>query len=124
MPKEDFKKEVEKELTGQEREPWELIYFKLYPSRLYYATVMKRACRRAARILTVSEFTRTQIIDRSGVSPEKVSNVGCGVDAAYHPNGDSYGLPFPYFFSVTNRRRHKNEFRMVEAFAKPSLAPG
>jgi hypothetical protein len=26
MPKEDFKKEVEKELTGRETEPWEIIY--------------------------------------------------------------------------------------------------
>src|SRR2546426_102774 len=33
MPKEDFKQEVEKELTGQETEPWEIIYFKLYRSQ-------------------------------------------------------------------------------------------
>ena len=26
MPKEDFKKAVEKELTGRETEPWEIIY--------------------------------------------------------------------------------------------------
>jgi glycosyltransferase involved in cell wall biosynthesis len=93
------------------------------PIRLYYATVMKRACRRAASILTVSEFTRKQVIDWSGVSPEKVWNVGCGVDPTYQPGGDSYGLPFPYFLSVSNRKRHKNEFRMVEAFAKASLDP-
>jgi len=29
MPKEDFRREVEKELTGKETEPSELIYFKL-----------------------------------------------------------------------------------------------
>jgi len=34
MPKEDFKKEVEKELTGKETEPWEIIYFKLYGSQM------------------------------------------------------------------------------------------
>src|SRR5580700_3854238 len=89
--------------------------------RLYYATVMKRACRRAARILTVSEFTRTQIIDWSGVLPEKVRNVGCGVDPTYQPTGDSFGLPFPYLLSVSNRKRHKNEFRTVEAFATADL---
>ena len=33
MPKEDFKKEVEKELTGRETEPWEIVYFKLYQSQ-------------------------------------------------------------------------------------------
>jgi hypothetical protein len=26
MPKDDFKKAVEKELTGKETEPWEIIY--------------------------------------------------------------------------------------------------
>jgi glycosyltransferase involved in cell wall biosynthesis len=89
--------------------------------RLYYATIMKRACRHAAKILTVSEFTRAQIIEWSGVSAEKVLNVGCGVDSAYHPDGDSYGLPFPYLLCVSNRKRHKNEFRLVEAFAQARI---
>ena len=89
--------------------------------RLYYATVLKRACHRAACILTISEFTRTQIVEWSGVPPGKVFNVRCGVDPAYHPRGDSYGLPFPYLLSVSNRKRHKNEFRVVEAFAKAGL---
>jgi hypothetical protein len=33
MPKERFKQEVEKELTGQEADPWEVVYFKLYRPR-------------------------------------------------------------------------------------------
>jgi len=89
--------------------------------QLYYATVMKRACRRAAKILTVSEFTRHQIISWSGVSAEKVVSLGNGVDSAFRPEGDSYGLPFRYVLSVSNRKPHKNEFRIVEAFAKASL---
>ena len=64
--------------------------------RLYYATVMKRACRRALSILTVSEFTRSQVIEWSGVSAEKVFNVGCGVDPTYQPAKNCYGLQFPY----------------------------
>jgi glycosyltransferase involved in cell wall biosynthesis len=90
--------------------------------RLYYATILKRASHRAMRILTVSEFTRTQIIEWSGVPSEKVFNVGCGVDSAYHPGGESFGLPFSYLLCVSNRKRHKNEFRMVEAFARAGLA--
>ena len=46
----------------------------------------------------------------------------CGVDPTYHPEGDSYGLPFPYLLCVSNRKRHKNEFRVVEAFARARLA--
>src|SRR5438874_1242459 len=34
MPKEQFRREVEKELTGRETEPWEIIYFKLYKSQI------------------------------------------------------------------------------------------
>ena len=34
MPKEQFKREVEKELTGRETEPWEIIYFKVYKSQI------------------------------------------------------------------------------------------
>ena len=34
LPKEDFRREVEKELTGKEEEPSELIYFKIYKSQI------------------------------------------------------------------------------------------
>jgi len=34
LPKEQFKQEVEKELTGRETEPWEIVYFKLYKSQI------------------------------------------------------------------------------------------
>lgn len=34
LPKEEFKREVEKHLTGKESEPWELLYFKFYKSQL------------------------------------------------------------------------------------------
>jgi len=34
LNREEFEREVERHLTGQETEPWELIYFKLYKSQL------------------------------------------------------------------------------------------
>jgi hypothetical protein len=34
LPKDAFKQEVERHLTGEESEPWEIIYFKLYKSQL------------------------------------------------------------------------------------------
>ena len=92
--------------------------------RLYYVGIMKRACHRAVSILTVSEFTRSQIIEWSEVSPEKVFNVGCGLDPAYRPAENCYGLQFPYLLCVSNRKPHKNEFRVVEAFAGADLPGG
>jgi hypothetical protein len=48
MPKEQFKREVEKELTGKETEPWEIIYFKLYKSQI---PVIEQAIETAALML-------------------------------------------------------------------------
>src|SRR3989441_4942746 len=48
MPKEQFKREVEKELTGRETEPWEIIYFKLYKSQI---PVIEHAIETAALML-------------------------------------------------------------------------
>ncbi len=48
MPKEQFKQEVEKELTGKESEPSEIIYFKLYKSQI---PVIEQAIETAALML-------------------------------------------------------------------------
>jgi len=48
MPKEVFKQEVEKELTGRETEPWEIAYFKLYKSQI---PVVEQAIETAALML-------------------------------------------------------------------------
>jgi hypothetical protein len=48
MPKEQFKQEVERELTGQETEPWELVFFKLYQSQL---PIVERAIETASLML-------------------------------------------------------------------------
>ena len=48
MPKDEFKREVEKELIGKETEPWEIIYFKLYKSQI---PVIEQAIDTAALML-------------------------------------------------------------------------
>ena len=48
MPKKEFKREVEKELTGWETEPWEIIYFKVYKSQI---PVIEQAIETAALML-------------------------------------------------------------------------
>jgi len=48
MPREEFMREVEKELTGKETEPSELIYFKVYQSQI---PVIEQAIETAARML-------------------------------------------------------------------------
>ena len=48
MPKEQFKQEVGKELTGRGTEPWEIAYFKLYKSQI---PVIEQAIEIAALML-------------------------------------------------------------------------
>jgi len=48
LPTEQFRREVEKELTGKETEPWEIIYFKLYKSQI---PVIEQALETAALML-------------------------------------------------------------------------
>jgi hypothetical protein len=48
MPKEEFKRDVDRHLTGKDTEPWEIIYFKMYKSQL---PVIERALATAALML-------------------------------------------------------------------------
>jgi hypothetical protein len=48
MPKEVFRREVERELTGEDKEPWEIVYFKLYKSQI---PVIDRGLETAALML-------------------------------------------------------------------------
>jgi len=48
MPKDQFRREVERELTGEDKEPWEIVYFKLYKSQI---PVIDRALETAALML-------------------------------------------------------------------------
>jgi hypothetical protein len=48
LPKDQFKREVEKELTGRETEPWEIVYFKLYKSQI---PIIEQAIETAAMML-------------------------------------------------------------------------
>ena len=48
LPKDEFKRAVERHLTGQETEPWEIIYFKLCKSQI---GVIEKALETAALML-------------------------------------------------------------------------
>ncbi len=86
--------------------------------RLYFECIVRPACRRAARVLTVSEYSRTRILEWSGAPPEHVVNVGNGVSAEFQPDGPRHEPGFPYLLYVGNFRPHKNLGRLFEAFAR------
>ena len=85
--------------------------------RAYYRLVVGPAAQRAARVLTVSAFSRREILEWSGLPGERVEVVGNGVSAAFRPDGPRHQPGFPYFLHVGRRAAHKNVERLVAAHA-------
>jgi glycosyltransferase involved in cell wall biosynthesis len=85
--------------------------------RAYYRLVVGPAARRAFRVLTVSEYSRREILDWSGLPEERVQVAGNGVAAVFHPEGPRHQPGYPYFLHVGRRAAHKNVERLAAAHA-------
>ncbi len=85
--------------------------------RAYYHLVVAPAARRAARILTGSEFSRREILEWTGLPGERVVVVSDGVAAAFVPDGPRHAPGYPYFLYVGRREPHKNLAGLLAAFA-------
>jgi glycosyltransferase involved in cell wall biosynthesis len=89
----------------------------------YYNRIFRPLYRRCSAIICVSEFTRREFIEWSGVAPEKVFTVYNGVSEAFFSRQAGVGSDrgFPYILYPGNRRAHKNLVRLVQAYARSSL---
>lgn len=85
---------------------------------VYYETVVRSAVRRNARILTVSEFSRGEILNWLKVSEDRVVVVGNGVGDAFVPQGPRYEPGYPYVLHVGSHKPHKNLPRLLEALVR------
>jgi glycosyltransferase involved in cell wall biosynthesis len=86
--------------------------------RLYYNLLVKPASNRAHRVVTVSEYSRMEILRWTGLPDDCVVNVGNGVDAMFQPEGSKYEPGFPYVLYVGALRPHKNITRLFSAFER------
>jgi glycosyltransferase involved in cell wall biosynthesis len=84
--------------------------------RFYYENLLRPAALRAHRVITVSEFSRRQIIEWSGLPPDRVVNAGNGVALEFQPQGERYQPGFSYVLYVGCARPHKNLDRLLQAF--------
>jgi glycosyltransferase involved in cell wall biosynthesis len=89
--------------------------------RSYYRYVVRPGCLKAFRVLTVSEFSRAQIVEWTGLSEERVVNVGCGISESFKPTGGAHAPGFPYVLYVGLRGVHKNISRLMQAFARARI---
>jgi len=89
--------------------------------KLFYNMLIKPSAQRASMIFTVSEYSRQDILEWTGLPSERVLVVGNGISAAFSADGPSYDPGFPYLLHVGNTKGHKNVGRLVEAFAQANI---
>jgi glycosyltransferase involved in cell wall biosynthesis len=90
--------------------------------RWTFRRVVPRAARGAARVLTVSERTKRDIVDRYGVPPERVVVTPNGVDPTFGPNGASSELQrAPYALTVGAIQPRKNQLAALSAAREAGL---
>jgi alpha-1,3-rhamnosyl/mannosyltransferase len=93
---------------------------------LYARVMLRLAVRRARRLITVSESTRQDLVERLGARPERIRVIPNGVGppfgpaeapGASDPTLEALGVARPYFLFAGNPLPHKNLARLLEAFA-------
>ncbi len=94
-----------------------------YLKRLGYKFIMKQAAKRAKKIITVSNATKSEIIDHLKVAGEKIIVTYEGVDESVKKTTKTQKETSPknkqkYFLYVGNAYPHKNLERLITAFAK------
>lgn len=90
--------------------------------RVFYHIFIRIGCHASSAILTVSDFSMCRIIEWSGVSPDKVINVGNGVDPSFSCDVLPYQPGYRYLLCVGNRKKHKNELSVILAFSQANIS--
>jgi len=76
--------------------------------RLVFERVVPHAARAAARVLTVSERTKRDLVEHYGIPPERVVVTPNGVDPAFHPATQAAAAR-PYALAVGAIQERKNQ---------------
>jgi alpha-1,3-rhamnosyl/mannosyltransferase len=96
-------------------------------SHQYAATMMRHAGRAARRVITVSEASRADLVDRVGVDPDRIDVIPNGVEAEFAeplPGAElervrkDLDLPDRYVLFVGNAKPHKNLPVLVAAYER------
>ncbi len=102
--------------------------FKLYPhtqkwsGRLWWSLLGRMGVRRADRLITISESTKSQIVNLMGVPTEAITVIYPYVTEHFSPTADCravanrYGLPQKYILYVGTLERRKNIVMLLRAF--------
>jgi glycosyltransferase involved in cell wall biosynthesis len=107
--------------------------YKAYPetvrerTRFMLNKSLQKSCKRADKIITVSEFSKLEIIKYLGIDENKIVIMPNGVDLSiFHPNfsekdicrvTEKYGIPREYLLFLGTIEPRKNLERLIRAYA-------
>lgn len=92
--------------------------------RLVFKRVVPRAARAAARVLTVSERTKQDLVELYGLDPDRIVVTPNGVDPAFHPapaDPRDTGSSAPYALAVGAIQGRKNQVAALAAAKEVGL---
>jgi glycosyltransferase involved in cell wall biosynthesis len=103
--------------------------------RWAYRTTINAITSRARKIISVSEYTKKDLVHVLGVDEDRVSVIYHGIDrerfqSVFDPKEDArllqqhYDLKNPYFLYSGVWREHKNLPRLIEAFSQFTIKTG
>jgi glycosyltransferase involved in cell wall biosynthesis len=89
--------------------------------RIYYQQIIARLAKKAKRIITVSHFSKRQLVELMGIKEELIAVIYNGVDESFFLNAEKYQEDRPYLLYVGNHRTNKNIPAMLTAFAQANI---
>lgn len=89
--------------------------------RMYYQQVIARLAKKAQKIITVSEFSKQQLVELLNIKSELIRVIYNGVDPSFALNSEKHDMGPPYLLYVGNRRKNKNLAAMLVAFAQAKI---
>lgn len=85
--------------------------------KIYYKIILTKLCKDSVGIFTVSEFSKSRIVEYFNIDSKKVFVVGNGISQYFSNTGDKIIKECPYILCVSNRKGHKNEHNLLKAFS-------
>jgi glycosyltransferase involved in cell wall biosynthesis len=93
-------------------------------NRIYYRSFFPRFARKAKRIITISEYSKMDIVKTYNIEENKIDNVSCGISSYFFPcteieklqTKEKYAAGNEYFFFAGTMHPRKNILRLIQAF--------
>jgi len=97
-----------------------LHYYSVF-HKFYFNAFLRHLIRKSDLIFTISDYSRSEILQWTGLDEKKVVRNYLGVNSKFNPDGPSLQLSNPYILYIGNRRCYKNIPRLMMSFKLSGL---